>query len=82
MVINEKLAACVNFTKINSVYRWQGKLEHTQEFLVVFKTVNKKKKLLKTKIKTLHPFQVPEIAEIEIKNLNKPYLDWLVTSTS
>lgn len=82
MIVKEKLAGCVNFTKINSIYTWQNKLENTAEFLAFFKTTDKKKKLLKDKIKKSHPYKVPEIAELKIKSLNKPYLDWLVTSTN
>ena len=82
MSVKEKLAACVNFTKINSIYTWQNNLENTAEFLAFFKTTDKKKKSLKNKIKKLHPYNVPEIAEIKVKSLNKLYLDWLVTSTN
>ena len=82
ITVNEKLAACVNFTKINSIYTWQNKLENTTEFLAFFKTTNQKKKLLKYRIKKIHPYKVPEIAELEIRSLNKSYLDWLVNSTN
>lgn len=82
MVVKEKLAACVNFTKINSVYIWQNKLENTMEFLAFFKTTDKKKNPLKNEIKKSHPYKVPEIAEIKVKTLNKPYLNWLVRSTN
>lgn len=82
MTVKEKLTACVNFTKINSIYSWQNKLENTTEFLAFFKTTDKKKKLLKNKIKKSHPYKIPEIAELEVKSLNKPYLNWLVNSTN
>jgi periplasmic divalent cation tolerance protein len=82
VIVKRKLAACVNFTKINSIYTWQNKLENTEEFLAFFKTTDEKKKLLKYEIKKSHPYKVPEIAELEVKSLNKPYLDWLVRSTN
>ena len=37
VVVQKQLAACVNFTKINSVYTWKGKMEKTEEFLAFFK---------------------------------------------
>ena len=40
------------------------------------------KKILKEKIKETHPYQVPEIAEIDISSINQPYLKWLIDSTS
>ncbi|HSF27686.1 MAG TPA: divalent cation tolerance protein CutA [Nitrosopumilaceae archaeon] len=82
MLVKENLAGCVNFMKINSIYTWQNKLENTAEILAFFKTTDKKKKLLKDKIKKSHPYKVPEIAELKVTSINKPYLDWLVTSTN
>src|SRR5690348_9543735 len=81
VVVKKQLAACVNFTKINSIYIWKGKMENTEEFLALFKTTSKTNLLLKTEIKKLHPYQVPEIAEIKINSINKSYLDWLIQST-
>lgn len=80
-VVKKHLAACVNFTKIDSVYIWQNKLENTKEFLALFKTTNTKKEILKKEIKKLHPYQVPEIMELKVNSVNKSYLDWLVDST-
>ena len=81
-VVKKQLAACVNFTKIYSIYTWQGKLENTEEFLALFKTTSKKKGILKKEIKKSHPYGVPEIMEIKINAINKSYLDWLVNSTN
>jgi periplasmic divalent cation tolerance protein len=80
-VVKKQLAACVNFTKINSIYIWKGRMEKTEEFLALFKTTTKASSLLKTEIKKLHPYKVPEIAEIKINSVNKSYFDWLVQST-
>ena len=81
-LVKTKIAACVNIIKISSIYVWDGKMENSTEYLALFKTTNKNKKILKEKIKKTHPYEVPEIAEIDVKSINKPYLDWLVNSTS
>lgn len=81
-LVKTKLVACVNITKISSIYAWQGKIENTSEYLAIFKTTNKNKKILKEKINSTHPYDVPEIVEIDVLSINKPYLDWLVNSTS
>ncbi|MGQ0638212.1 MAG: divalent-cation tolerance protein CutA [Nitrososphaerota archaeon] len=81
-LVKGKIAACVNITKVSSIYSWQGKIENTDEFLAVFKTTQKNKQKLKTQIKNTHPYQVPEIVELKINSVNKSYLDWLVKSTS
>ena len=81
-LVKNKIAACVNITKISSIYSWQGKIENTSEYLALFKTTQKNKKSLKEKIKATHPYKVPEIAEINITSINKSYLKWLVESTT
>ena len=81
-LVKTKIVACVNITKISSIYTWQGKIENTSEYLALFKTTNKNKKILKEKIKSTHPYDVPEIAEITINSINKSYLDWIVDSTT
>ncbi len=81
-LVQNKIAACVNITKISSIYSWQGKIENASEYLVLFKTTQKNKKSLKEKIKASHPYDIPEIAEINITSINKSYLKWLVESTT
>ncbi|SRR5579885_3665362 len=81
-VVNKRLAACVNYTKINSVYTWKGKVENTGEFLALFKTTTKAKKQLKEEIAKTHPYQVPEIVELQMSSVNAAYQNWLVDSTS
>ena len=80
-LVKTKIVACVNITKISSIYAWQGKIENTSEYLALFKTTNKNKKILKEKIKATHPYDVPEIAEIDVTSINKSYLNWLMDST-
>ena len=81
-LVKDKTVACVNITKISSIYSWQGKIKNTSEYLALFKTTQKNKKSLKEKIKATHPYKVPEIAEINITSINKFYLKWLIESTT
>ena len=81
-LVKNKTSACVNISKISSIYSWEGKIENTSEYLAIFKTTAKNKQLLKKKIQETHPYDVPEIAEIDVTSINKPYLDWLIDSTS
>ena len=80
-LVKNEIIACVNYSKISSIYSWDGKIENTSEFLAIFKTIPKNKKLLKQKINETHPYDVPEIMEIDITSINKSYLNWLVNST-
>ena len=79
--VKNKTVTCVNISKISSIYSWNDKIENTSEYLAIFKTITKNKKLLKQKIKDTHPYDIPEIAEIDITSINKSYLNWLIEST-
>ena len=57
-------------------------MENVSEYLAIFKTTTKNKKLLKQKIKETHPYDVPEIAEVDVTSINKSYLNWLIESTN
>ncbi len=81
-LVSNRLAACVNMVPISSTFLWKGKIEKTSEYLALFKTTKKNKNKLKTAIQRDHPYNVPEIAEIEITSINKPYLNWLINSTN
>jgi len=80
--VKNHLAACVNFSKISSIYSWKEKIENKTEYLALFKTTEKKKAILINEIKKTHPYKIPEIIELDPKSMNKPYLDWLVESTT
>ena len=81
-LVKNKTAACINISKISSIYSWNGKIENTSEYLAIFKTITKNQKLLKKKITETHPYDIPEIAEVNIASINKPYLNWLTESTN
>ncbi|MGH1568873.1 MAG: divalent-cation tolerance protein CutA [Nitrosopumilus sp.] len=81
-LVKNKTVACVNISKISSIYSWNGKVENSSEYLAIFKTITKNKTLLKKKIKESHPYDVPEIAEIDITSIDKSYLKYMIQSTS
>jgi periplasmic divalent cation tolerance protein len=80
-VVAGKLCSCVNFTQIRSIYAWRGRMEDQKEFIALFKTTAKSAKRLKAEIARLHPYKVPEIVELKMEDVSKPYLTWLVEST-
>jgi len=81
-LVKKKLAACVNITNISSIYAWKGKIENQSEYLALFKTSKKNQPNLKKELQKLHPYDIPEIAEINVDSINLSYLKWLVDSTS
>ncbi len=80
-LVEKKLVACVNIIKISSVYNWRKKVENQSEYLALFKTTKENQLILKKELKKLHPYDIPEIAEINVNSINQPYLKWLVDST-
>ena len=82
LLVKKKLAACVNIIKISSIYTWSGKTENKDEYLALFKTTKKNQLTLKKELEKLHPYDVAEIAEINVESINQPYMKWLVDSTN
>lgn len=80
-VVGNKLCACVNFTKIRSIYTWHGKTEDQAEFIALFKTPARSARKLKAEIAKMHPYEVPEIIELKMSDVSDSYLTWLVEST-
>jgi periplasmic divalent cation tolerance protein len=80
-LLNKRLCACVNLTKVRSIYYWDNKLEDQEEYLVLFKCTRSTVKDLKTELKGAHPYEVPEIVEIRMNDVSDSYLSWLAEST-
>jgi len=81
-LVKKKLVACVNIINISSIYAWKGKIENQSEYLALFKTSKKNQSKLKKELQKLHPYDIPEIAEINVDSINQSYLKWIVDSTS
>jgi periplasmic divalent cation tolerance protein len=79
-LLAEKLAACINIFPVNSLYVWQEKINHDQEYQLFIKTDLNKFNELADKIKTLHTYEVPEIIALPIIAGSESYLNWLATS--
>ena len=81
-LVNEKLAACVNVIPgVQSIFRWQDKIDNANENILIIKTKDSLYDELEVRIKELHPYELPEIISVPIdKGLNK-YLDWISEST-
>ncbi|VFJ14181.1 divalent-cation tolerance protein CutA [Candidatus Nitrosocosmicus franklandus] len=81
LVADKRLCACVNYTKINSLYTWENELKQEEEFLAIFKTTSKLIDALKTEITVNHPYQIPEIIVLSMKDVSSDYMLWLVNNT-
>ena len=80
-LVAERLAACVNLLPpMQSVYRWQGKIERQPEVLLLAKTSRAKFDDLEREVRALHSYETPEIIALPIVAGSIPYLDWLDAS--
>ncbi len=71
------LAVCVQIDgPITSIYRWDSKIEHSQEFRLVFKCLSAQASALERKILALHPYTTPEWIVIEATYVSEKYLSW------
>jgi periplasmic divalent cation tolerance protein len=80
-LVNRELAACGNIFRLNSIYRWQGKIEKHPEYAALIKTKPSKYRAIEKYIKENHPYDVPEIIAWNIDQGQKTYLDWIDSST-
>jgi len=77
------LAACVSqMPGLRSTYRWKGRVEDEPEVLLLIKTVATRFQDLEMRLKSLHPYEVPEIIAVPIARGSLDYLSWLRTALS
>lgn len=77
-LVEEKHAGCINIVKnMRSIYNWQGKVEDEAEVLMIVKTQRHLFESLKSRVKELHSYTVPEIIAMPVIEGSEDYLRWL-----
>ena len=77
-VVADRLAACAQVLgPVSSTYLWNGSVEHAQEWYCHMKTTERRLPDLETRIRELHPYEVPEIIALPISHGDARYLDWI-----
>ncbi len=83
VLVEAQLAACVNLVPaLESIYRWQGKVETAAEVLAVFKTTAAAFPAFEKALTELHPYDVPEIIALNPVEIAGPYRLWLLNSVA
>ncbi len=81
MVVGAHLAACVQILpEMESIYRWDGKIERQSEILLLAKTTRAKFEELEREVRALHSYDTPEIIAVPVTTGSPAYLEWLNTS--
>jgi periplasmic divalent cation tolerance protein len=77
-LVTERFAACANiFPSVESIYRWKGKIESGNETLVLFKISEDRESAFQDKLRSIHPYDVPEIIFVPVAGGLPEYLQWV-----
>jgi periplasmic divalent cation tolerance protein len=81
VLVEERLAACATILpSVESIYRWEGKMESASETLVLLKTTAELVEALQGRLLALHSYQTPEFLVLGVEGVSHPYLEWLQSS--
>ena len=76
-LVEERLAACVQTFPVDSMYRWNGALQHESEILAFIKTKESLYESVEGLIRTYHDYECPEVLRIPVTGGFAPYLGWI-----
>jgi periplasmic divalent cation tolerance protein len=80
-LVEERLVACANILNgVTSIYRWKGSVQKEHEVLMILKTTARGVEALRRRIVDLHPYDVPEVVALDVRDGHPPYLDWVVSA--
>ena len=82
-LVSRRLIACSNIIpEIESFFWWDGRVQRTQEILLFLKTTNANQTRLLEAVRSLHPYDVPEVIALPIVAGHSPYLEWVAASVA
>ena len=82
-LVERRLAACVNvLSGCTSVYRWEGAIEHADEVPVLIKTRASRYADVEASIRSLHPYELPEVIAVPVVRGLPDYLEWVAGETA
>jgi periplasmic divalent cation tolerance protein len=76
-------AACANIlSPVTSIFRWKGRIEKSQEALLIMKTTSRRYAALAKTIGSMHPYEVPEIIALKVTKGLPRYIAWVHGETA
>lgn len=77
-LVTGRFTACANILpSVESIYRWKGKIESGSETLVLFKVSEDRQSAFQDKLRSIHPYDVPEIIFVPVAGGLPEYLQWV-----
>lgn len=81
LLVDERLAACVQIFPIESVYTWEGTVQEAPEVMLLCKIEHDAYPDVEAAIRAAHSYETPEIVEIAIEQGSQAYLGWVASVT-
>lgn len=79
-LVEARLAACAQISRIESVYAWKGVIEDDREYRVLFKTVDANYGAIERAIRELHSYELPAIHAFAFERISPDYAEWIESS--
>ena len=77
VLVEQRLAACVQIEQIESIYKWEGKITQEGEYLIRIKSTIDKYNQIESIIKDMHSYDIPQIIQIPITDGYNKYFEWI-----
>src|SRR5262245_15254371 len=76
-LVERRLAACVQISEIDSVYRWKGAVQNEKEWRLLIKSTEAQYAAVEAAIRELHSYELPAIYAVAFEQVYAPYADWI-----
>ena len=82
ILVEERLVACAQVLPgLTSHYSWEGQLERSEEVLIILKTLQVRLAELETRVRQLHPYDVPQFVALSASHVEENYARWVGSAT-
>jgi len=81
-LVERKLAACVQISRINSVYTWEDEVQSSPELRLVVKTTDKSYAAVEDAIRELHTYDLPAIIALPVEHAYEPFAEWIAANST
>ena len=77
MLVKRGLVACAQMDAIDSIYRWDGAIQHDHEHRLMLKTTSDRYPAVEAFVREHHPYELPAIYAIPVTHAWAPYAEWV-----